>query len=178
MPCEMSARWRVDFSSLLPSASVADPPGYDPALCGSALAVEEASGAGVLKRRELEVVQKQAQAWALAKSPAGQLPMMFFMMWMSGSGVQIFSMMITFTSILNPVRAIKASNAAFARFAEPGVDTRLPRLAFIALHVAALLVALNKLEKMGLLPTHVSDWQPSSPPPRALELATAGHSLA
>jgi hypothetical protein len=101
-----------------------------------------------------------------------------FMMWMAGSGVQIFSIMITFTSILNPVRAIVASKATFARFADPGVDTRLPRLAFIALHVAALLVALNKLGKMGLLPTHVSDWQPSSPPPRAVEFASAGLPLA
>lgn len=174
LPCEMSARWRVDFSSLLPSASVADPPGYDPALCGSALAVEEASGAGVLKRRELEVVQKQAQAWALAKSPAGQLPMMFFMMWMSGTGVQIFSIMITFTNVANPVRAILGSGASFARLADPAVDTRLPRLLFVALHCATMLYALSKLEKMGLLPTHASDWVPNSPPLPPLETASAG----
>jgi hypothetical protein len=171
----MASRWRVEFPVV--SSAVPDPPGY----AASAVAgreAEEVTGAGAVKRQQADAAFKQSKAWELARSPAQALPLTVFMMWMSGSGVQIFSMMITFTSILNPVRAIMASNAAFARFAEPGVDTRLPRLAFIALHVAALLVALNKLEKMGLLPTHVSDWQPSSPPPRALEYASAGLRLA
>ena len=169
----MASRWRVDFPVVSSGAAVPDPPGYV-ASAVTGRDAEEVTGAGAIKRREADAAFKQSKAWELARSPAQGLPLTMFMMWMAGSGVQIFSIMITFTSILNPVRAIMASKAAFARFAEPGVDTRLPRLAFVALHVAALLVALNKLENMGLLPTHVSDWQPSSPPPRVLEFSAAG----
>lgn len=173
----MASRWHVQFAPVASGAgAVPDPPGYAASAVGRD--AEEVTGAGALKRREADAAFKQSKAWELARSPAQALPLTMFMMWMSGSGVQIFSIMITFTSIVNPVRAIVASKDAFARFVEPGVDTRLPRLAFVALHVAALLVALNKLEKMGLLPTHVSDWQPSSPPPRVLEYASAGLPLA
>ncbi len=154
-----------------------EPPGFA-ASAVTAREAEEVTGAGAVKRREADAAFKQVKAWELARSPATQLPMMMFMMWMSGNGVQIFSIMITFTSIVNPVKAVMASGAAFARFADTGVDTRLPRLAFVALHAAGLLFALNKLEKMGLLPTHASDWQPSATPLRTLEASSAGLPLA
>jgi hypothetical protein len=169
-----AARWRVDFAAAAPSsAGVPEPPGYD-ASAVAAREAEDATGAGAVKRRGADAAFKQGKAWELARSPATQLPMMMFMMWMSGNGVQVFSIMITFTSILNPVKAIMASGATFARFADTGVDTQLPRLAFVALNCVGLLFALNKLDKMGLLPTHASDWQPSAAPLHALETASAG----
>ena len=168
-----ASRWRVDFAADAKAASAPDPPGFA-ASAVAAREAEETTGAGAVKRRDADAAFKQAKAWELAKSPAAQLPMMLFMMWMSGNGVQIFSIMITFTGIMNPVKAIMASGAAFARFADAGVDTRTPRLAFVVLQCGGLLFALNKLDKMGLLPTHASDWQPSAPPPHALEFASAG----
>jgi hypothetical protein len=172
----MAVGWRVSFASApnkTLSARVGDPPGYDAALVatGSVRGVEDATV--LAKRREAEVAAKQAHAWSFAKSPASQLPMVCFMMWMSGSGVQIFSIMITLTNVASPVRAILSSAAAFKRFEEPGVDAALPRLLFCAVHCATLLVALYKLDKMGLLPTHASDWLPSAPPLRQLEVAYA-----
>jgi len=171
----MATRWRVSFApeqrALLTRSEAADPPGYDAALAlsGSTRAGEDAQA--LAKRRSAEVAAKQAQCWAFAKSPASALPMVCFMMWMSGSGVQIFSIMIVATNLASPVRAILSSAASFKRFEEPGVDVTTPRLAFCAVHCATLLVAMYKLDRMGLLPTHASDWAPHAPPLHPLELA-------
>jgi hypothetical protein len=45
----------------------------------------------------------------VAGSPLKNIGMMAFMMWMSGSTVQIFSIMMTFTGIWQPLQAIKGS---------------------------------------------------------------------
>ena len=37
----------------------------------------------------------EAKAWALAKSPSGSIMSTVLMFWMSGSGVSIFTIMIT-----------------------------------------------------------------------------------
>eukprot|EP00966_Prymnesium_polylepis_P023579 542729-Prymnesium_polylepis.1 len=41
------------------------------------------------------------------------------MLWMSGNGVHIFSIMITFYAIYNPVKSAFTVNSVFARFADP-----------------------------------------------------------
>ena len=46
------------------------------------------------------------KAWEVATAPAKALPMNAFMMYMSGSGVQIFSIMITAMMLYQPVKAI------------------------------------------------------------------------
>jgi hypothetical protein len=68
--------------------------------------------------------------------------------------------MATFNGISTPLRSILSSGPTFARFADKGVDTTLPRLLFCALQGAGMLYALSKLNSMGLLPTHASDWLP------------------
>jgi ER membrane protein complex subunit 4 len=172
----MAVSWRVSFAEKA-SPSVADPPGYDATLAASSARAGE-DAALATRRREAEVALKQTQAWAVAKSPAAQVPMVCFMMWMSGSGVQIFSIMVTLTNVASPVRAMLGSAATFARFSEPAVDVLLPRLLFCAIHCVTLSVALYKLDKMGLLPTHASDWFPNAPPLSQLETSVAGVALA
>ncbi|KNC70975.1 hypothetical protein SARC_16493, partial [Sphaeroforma arctica JP610] len=49
------------------------------------------------------------KAWDLAKSPVKTLPMNAFMMWMSGSTVHIFSLMIVGMTAMGPLKGI--SNA-------------------------------------------------------------------
>jgi len=39
-----------------------------------------------------------------------------FMLWMSGNGVHIFSIMITFYAIYNPIKSAFTVNTAFVRF--------------------------------------------------------------
>ena len=51
------------------------------------------------------------------------------------------------------------------------VDVTVPRLMFCAVQLVGLCLALRKLNVMGLLPTHASDWASGMKPPRALERA-------
>lgn len=99
--------------------------------------------------------------------------------------------MVTANNIVTPLRSMVASGTAFARFADPAVDTLTPRLVYCGLLAFQLAFALRKLNNMGehgrvkkppltpsssagLLPTHASDWAPSDPPPRSLEHSHAG----
>ena len=76
-----------------------------------------------------------------------------FMLWMSGSSIQIFSIMMTGMAFINPLKAIGTVNATFSRFeGEDGVDTKLAKMIFIGLQILSLGVALYKSSSMGLLP--------------------------
>ena len=57
-------------------------------------------------------------AWATAQ--ARSLFMTGFMLWMSGAGVHIFSIMITGMALLNPLKAIFNTNKTFEQFNIPG----------------------------------------------------------
>ena len=68
--------------------------------------------------------------------------------------------MTTAQAIFNPVKAVMGASSAFAKFkdSEGRVDTVPPMLLYIALNCAGLCLGLWKLNSMGLLPTHASDW--------------------
>jgi hypothetical protein len=53
---------------------------------------------------------KEKRAWDFAISPAKSLPMQAFMLYMSGGGVQIFSMSIVFMLLLTPFKNLAAIN--------------------------------------------------------------------
>ena len=95
-------------------------------------------------------------------------------MYMSGNGVQIFSIMMTMTGILQPFRAISTSSKVFTPFRDPRVDTLMPQLLYCLIQCGGLCVALYKLNSMGLLPTHTSDWISQMPVPIEKEIAGGG----
>uniref|UniRef100_A0A0W0FMR9 ER membrane protein complex subunit 4 n=1 Tax=Moniliophthora roreri TaxID=221103 RepID=A0A0W0FMR9_MONRR len=108
---------------------------------------------------------KQDRAWDLAIGPAKSLPMQGFMLYMSGGGVQIFSMGIVFMLLLTPFRNIAGMNSAFAPFAP--LDTKDPhsfgtltlqKLLYIGCNLLTLGVGLWKCSQMGLLPMGTGDW--------------------
>ena len=103
--------------------------------------------------------------------------MMCFMMWMSGSTVHIFSMMSTFTGLVQPLTAIAKSGAAFKRFQDPEgkINVFMPQVAYCAIFFGGFLFAIWKLGTMGLLPTYVSDWVSSLPPPAVKEWSAGGY---
>jgi hypothetical protein len=49
---------------------------------------------------------KQKKAWDVAIAPAKSVPMNAFMLYMSGSGVQIFSMMVVGMLLTGPIKAM------------------------------------------------------------------------
>ncbi|KAF8510587.1 DUF1077-domain-containing protein [Gautieria morchelliformis] len=107
---------------------------------------------------------KQKRAWDLAISPAKSLPMQGFMLYMSGGGVQIFSMGIVAMLLFSPFKALAGINSAFAPFAADDANSRgllslLPqKLAYIVCNALTLAVGLWKCRSMGLLPTGTADW--------------------
>jgi len=120
---------------------------------------------------ELELRRlRQKKAWDLALAPAKQVPMQAFMMWMSGSGVQIFSVMMVYMLIKGAITASISVNQTFQPFESTVVpSTASPsstkpkslvpqKLTFIACQSLLLLLGLWKVDGMGLLPTRMSDW--------------------
>lgn len=127
------------------------------------------------------------RAWDFAISPVKSLPMQAFMLYMSGGGVQIFSMGIVAMLLLSPFKNLSSMNTgssvlanqylmvltpshgrtAFAPFA-PGPPSSptakslntlpLQKLAYLACNVLTLALGLWKCRSMGLLPTGTGDW--------------------
>ncbi|KAH9999093.1 hypothetical protein BJV77DRAFT_658366 [Russula vinacea] len=110
---------------------------------------------------------KTRKAWDFAISPLKSLPMQAFMLYMSGGGVQIFSMGIVAMLLLSPFKNLSSMNIAFAPFA-PGPSSSptanslftlpLQKLAYLVCNVLTLALGLWKCRSMGLLPTGTGDW--------------------
>ncbi|CAA0838324.1 Unknown protein [Striga hermonthica] len=100
--------------------------------------------------------------------------MMAFMMWMAGSTVHLFSIGITFSALLQPINALRGVGKVFEPYKDNKVDLLAPKLVFIALNLVGLGLGIWKLNALGLLPTHVSDWVSSLPPPQDVEFSGGG----
>jgi len=195
--CSMDPKWRVAFAEAAGGAAVANPPGFaslreiegpDASDASSSKGGKKGgnkpndSKHGVSVPRDkhkaaLTPAVRQQKAYAFAMSQLSSIGMMGFMMYMSGNGVQIFSVMMVSGGVWNPVKAIMRSGKTFERFADANTDVTGPRLAFCAIQVVGLAMALYKLNAMGLLPTHASDWVSGMKPPRPLEHAFGGTTL-
>lgn len=107
---------------------------------------------------------------------------------MSSNTIQIFSLLTTFSGIATSLQAIIHSgdsnemidgcgdlcDVAFKPDPEGLLDTFMPRLLFCLIHFAGVIFGLYKLNSIGLLPTHASDWFSAVRAPAATEYATAG----
>ncbi|BGP42604.1 hypothetical protein JCM10449v2_006616 [Rhodotorula kratochvilovae] len=87
-----TSRWTLDYS--VPEsarAKVRDPPGYVPQL---SVKEKAKSASTLIKPKDVDLAAlRQQKAWELALAPAKAVPMQAFMMYMSGGGIQIFSIM-------------------------------------------------------------------------------------
>lgn len=101
---------------------------------------------------------KSKKAWEVAKTPSKSIFMTAFMLWMSGSGINIFSIMITMYSVMNPVKDIFNVNNVFSKFEDASVNLLLPKLLYIFINCISLTIALYKCWVLGLLPTTIADW--------------------
>ncbi|KAG7086487.1 hypothetical protein E1B28_002437 [Marasmius oreades] len=154
---------RLDYSSLESSSkwkNLPTPPGFSKSTKSSS-----SSNSKSLVTAPRQQQLKQDRAWDLAISPAKSLPMQGFMLYMSGGGVQIFSMGIVFMLLLSPFRNLAAMNTAFAPFAPfnsknpKSLSTLLlQKLVYFICNMLTLGVGLWKCRSMGLLPTGTGDW--------------------
>ena len=107
---------------------------------------------------------------ALAWSPGKSLLTTAFMLYMSGTSIQLFSIMTTGMALLTPVKAIAATQETFKEFVkEDGVDTRVPMLLYLGFQLMSLAVALYQCSRMGLLPVTSADWTSFIPQKNILE---------
>lgn len=97
---------------------------------------------------------KLKKAWEVALAPVKSIPMTFFMMYMSGNSLQIFSIMMVFMAFKNPIVGLFGTNQAFERFESDTNKTKIlqVKLAYIAMQLVALGVGIWKVNGMGLLP--------------------------
>eukprot|EP00588_Corethron_pennatum_P000541 CAMPEP_0194293146 /NCGR_PEP_ID=MMETSP0169-20130528/47267_1 /TAXON_ID=218684 /ORGANISM="Corethron pennatum, Strain L29A3" /LENGTH=217 /DNA_ID=CAMNT_0039041561 /DNA_START=98 /DNA_END=751 /DNA_ORIENTATION=- len=104
--------------------------------------------------------KKKAMAMNMAWSPSKGIPMQFFMMWMSGTVLNIFSISITTMACMNPVKAILGSNSAFQKFEDEDgkVSLTSAKLIFVVMNLIMLMGGLYKMGTLRLLPTTSADW--------------------
>ncbi|KAJ6406119.1 hypothetical protein OIU84_009777 [Salix udensis] len=168
-------RWAVDFTdnSTLPSSrDIPDPPGF------SRASQEQDDSAVAKQKKDAEANWKAQKAWEVAQAPFKNLLMMGFMMWMAGNTVHLFSIGITFSALWQPIGALQGVGKVFEPYKDSKVDLLVPKLVFIALNLGGLALGIWKLNTLGLLPTHASDWVSSLPPAKEVEYSRGGFSSA
>jgi len=155
----LAQKWKLDVSSrssALRPTSAADslnPPGYFPSAAG-AHHVAETSGRDTQQQHLLT-----KRAWDTALGPVKQLPMNMFVMYMAGSTISIFPIMMVCMMAWRPIKALMALQATFKGLEmEMGSTLILHKLVFVLGNLLAVCLAVYKCAGMGLLPTHASDW--------------------
>lgn len=166
----MNQRWKFDLSSV-PSRitkvkALPKPIGFDADTDADGTVVQAA-----VITADKELAAKQKQAMAIAYGPGKNLLSTGFMLWMSGSSIQIFSIMMTGMALINPLKALTTVSTVFKPFERDGVDTKIPKVIFIVLQLLSLAVALYKCSSMGLLPLTSADWMGNIPVQRFVENA-------
>ncbi|KAF1797841.1 hypothetical protein FB192DRAFT_1164223 [Mucor lusitanicus] len=163
------------------SSKVSDPVGYEPFTLQKYTKNERSNRQGNQDNNQVAI--KMKRAWDVAMGPAKSIPMNAIMIYMSGTSLQIFTVMVTAMLFFNPVKAIMTTQQTFSRFesdttpststgkAQPKVDLTMPKLAFIGLHIVTILLGVYKVNAMGLLPNTASDWLAFIKPKEILEYA-------
>ena len=111
-------------------------------------------------------------------SPIKSFMQMGLMLWMSGSGVHIFSIMITYQALSSPVNAMLAVNKTFKGFedgkmgAPEKANLFISKLIFIGMNMVAMSGGFYKMSMMGLLPNTPSDWTSYLAVPPNVQLAS------
>ncbi|KAI5393668.1 hypothetical protein KIW84_060696 [Lathyrus oleraceus] len=151
-------RWAVDFSDNSTSRDILDPPGF------SRASLDQDDSTLSRQKKDAESSWKSQKAWEVAQAPFKNLLMMGFMMWMAGNTVHLFSIGITFSALWQPISALQTVGKMFEPYKDAKVELLGPKLLFIALNLGGMALGVWKLNSLGLLPTHTSDWVSSLAP--------------
>jgi hypothetical protein len=147
-----------------PSSRLPDPPGFISTGTSKKKTAAESIDSQEQKASDSgkQDALKLKKAWELAFMPLKSLPMNGFMLWMSGNGIQIFSIIITVMLLYNPLKAIISVQQAF-RDLEPSSARQRQSLlackfAYCLANCVSIVLGVWKCSSMGLLPTSTSDW--------------------
>jgi ER membrane protein complex subunit 4 len=103
------------------------------------------------------LAKKQSKAMSMATSPFQQMAMNAFMLWFSGSQLNMFSINTVSSAIMTPLGALLGVDRFFGVLGKD-VDTKMAKVLYIVLNLAWLGVGLYKMSSMRLLPTTSADW--------------------
>jgi ER membrane protein complex subunit 4 len=94
----------------------------------------------------------------IGTAPFKSLMQTGLMMWMSGSQINIFSIMITAMIVMNTVKSIFGLHSAFSSVSDGTVDLTQAKAVYLLGNLVNAGLALYKCANMGLLPTTSADW--------------------
>ncbi|KFY15212.1 hypothetical protein V492_02150 [Pseudogymnoascus sp. VKM F-4246] len=165
-------QWVIDLNSppisKAKASTIAEPPGFSgpsTTLTTTTSGSKKQAAANKIEPRKPPTTEetdtlKLKKAWEVALAPVKQIPMTGFMMYMSGNGLQIFSIMMVVMAFKNPLMGLLATNSAFQRFESEGTAQKLMlvKAAYVAMQIASFGLGIWKVNQMGLLPTTRSDW--------------------
>jgi len=155
-------KWALDFNASK-SSDLPSPPGYNP--------LAPVNHTEVVRDQRL-VIKK---SWDLALGPLKQIPMNLFIMYMAGSSISIFPIMMVGMMLMRPVKAMFSTQVT-SKMAE-GAQGSGQKLVYFLGNLANVGLALYKCHSMGLLPTHTSDWLAFVEPQTRLEYYGGGVSF-
>mmetsp|Transcript_21487 Transcript_21487/g.51260 ORF Transcript_21487/g.51260 Transcript_21487/m.51260 type:complete len:187 (-) Transcript_21487:118-678(-) len=104
------------------------------------------------------VARRKQKAMAIAMKPGSQVAMNAFMMYMSGSNLNIFSINTTSSAILTPLTSLFQLDRIFGNL---DVDASTAKMVYVAINLVWLGVGLYKMTAMRLLPTTSADFADS-----------------
>jgi hypothetical protein len=153
--------WALSLSTPPPRptkpSSIPDPPGFSSSAVPGKPKSTSANASTPQKQpspnpRDATILLKKSYELALA--PAKQLPMTFLTLYMSGSSLQIFSIVMVFMAFKNPFVGLLSTFSAFERFETPETRGRLGmvRALYVLVQLAGLALGVWKVNGMGLLP--------------------------
>ncbi|SCU95489.1 LADA_0G15896g1_1 [Lachancea dasiensis] len=104
------------------------------------------------------VIQK---AWEIAFQPARSIPMNMIVSYMSGSSLQIISIMTALMFVSNPIKSIVNIRRTFKPVlgnSEAQSQVVLAMVMFVVFQIVLMGIGVHKLNSMGLIPNKRSDW--------------------
>ena len=119
----------------------------------------------------------QNKAWSIAVSPASSIFMNFILFYFVGSSLNIYTLIMIFTLIINQLKSLIGINEKFKEF-EPYKMQELTfyKLIYFCINAALLGYSSYKLYHMGLLPLSPADYVDLLPSvPRAERVMIVKH---
>ena len=126
---------------------------------GNVAAASKAPALSQSKQNQL-AAKKSQMAMAVAMKPGQQILMNAFMMYMSGSQLNIFSINTVSGAIVNPLTNIFSIQKTFSHLFDPNMENNLttPKFVFFVINLVWLAMGLYRMSTMRLLPTTSADW--------------------
>lgn len=157
--------WFADVAT--PAEVVASARAVPGALPRTSLVSNKAFTPTTKKTRVHEERIKVKTAWSTAFAPLKSLFLNMFVSYMSGSGLQILTITMTFYMFfVTPFQQLRSAHAVFSPLSSKATkrDVHAAELVYILCNLAAVAFGLYKVNAMGILPTRPADWVPFEEP--------------